>query len=362
MHKAEYFFILALIVSSVYWIVLYIRLIIYKEPSSYGEKSNNSIILAVKNEASNLQKFLPKLAQQIGLQEMVVVNDFSEDSTEDVLDHLKATIPTLNAIKASKNQPGKKLALSEAILASNHENLLLTDGDCFPTSDEWLLHMLDKLGPKSNVVLGYGPMVKTKGFINLFSRFETVTTAIQYFSFALFKIPYMGVGRNLAFTKSLFQKVNGYKSHEHIPSGDDDLLIQEAKNHTTINVCLHPKSFVYSYSEKKFKRYLSQKKRHMTSASQYSFTHQVLLSIHPFFHLFGFALGLYLIFNGSWSIVLYTYLARWILLMIFGFKAFKKLDGADLILYLPFIDLLLIPYYIYFSFAAFKPQERVSWN
>ena len=37
----------------------------------------------------------------------------------------------------------------------------------------------------------------------------------------------MGVGRNLAYKKSLFFKNKGFASHINITSGDDDLFIQE---------------------------------------------------------------------------------------------------------------------------------------
>jgi hypothetical protein len=35
-------------------------------------------------------------------------------------------------------------------------------------------------------------------------RFETVLTAVQYFSWAKSGLPYMGVGRNLAYKEEFF--------------------------------------------------------------------------------------------------------------------------------------------------------------
>jgi hypothetical protein len=66
--------------------------------------------------------------------------------------------------------------------------------------------------------------------LNRFIRFETVYSAVQYLSFALNGSPYMGVGRNLIYHKSLFAEANGFKSHEKIASGDDDLFINQVAN------------------------------------------------------------------------------------------------------------------------------------
>ncbi|HBK82800.1 MAG TPA: glycosyl transferase family 2, partial [Flavobacterium sp.] len=62
-------------------------------------------------------------------------------------------------------------------------------------------------------------------FLNKIIRFETVLTAIQYFSWAKVGKPYMGVGRNLAYKKSVFFDNRGFMNHMKIKSGDDDLFI-----------------------------------------------------------------------------------------------------------------------------------------
>ncbi|MBK9742055.1 MAG: hypothetical protein IPO94_03465 [Saprospiraceae bacterium] len=69
---------------------------------------------------------------------------------------------------------------------------------------------------------------------------------MQYFTYAKSGLPYMGVGRNLLYKKSLFLAVNGFSSHQHLPSGDDDLLISDAANGSNTAVCLDDRTFVFS--------------------------------------------------------------------------------------------------------------------
>ena len=88
------------------------------------------------------------------------------------------------------------------------------------------------------IILGYGAYEKHKGLLNKLVRFDTFQVAMQYFSFALIGKTYMGVGRNLAYKKSLFFDNKGFANHLHIPSGDDDLFINEvaSPNNTAVSI------------------------------------------------------------------------------------------------------------------------------
>ena len=77
----------------------------------------------------------------------------------------------------------------------------------------------------SEVILGFGGYKKEQGLLNKIIRYDTFNVAQQYLSFSLRNHTYMGVGRNLAYKKSLFFDNKGFASHIHIPSGDDDLFI-----------------------------------------------------------------------------------------------------------------------------------------
>jgi len=361
LYLAQILFILAVFVSSIYWIVLYGRIHFSKEVVRYGEKRNKSIVIAGKDEYVNIQQNLPFLADLQDITEIIFVNDHSSDDSNVVLKQLAAKNQMIKIIIPSKNIPGKKLGLTEGIEHSNTNIIVLTDADCKPADPKWAQIMGSYLDDDHRLVLGYGPLKKTTGWVNAFSRFETIITAIQYFGFALLKIPYMGVGRNMAFRKDLFKDVNGYNDHMHIPSGDDDLLVQQAAKNTNIRISLDRDSFVYSDSKATWNEYTAQKKRHMAVSTSYSLMHQVLLSIHPFLHILSFMLGVFLLFNGCFTLVLSVMVIRWIVLMITGYSSFKRLDGKDLFLFIPIFDIMLIPYYLYFAGAAFNPKNA-KWS
>src|SRR5690242_2944117 len=98
---------------------------------------------------------------------------------------------------------GKKFPLSMGIKSARYEIVLLTDADCVPASEFWMQKMQDGYYDNKQIVLGYGAFHKKPGMLNKLIRFETFHSALQYLSFALAGLPYMGVGRNLSYKKEL---------------------------------------------------------------------------------------------------------------------------------------------------------------
>src|SRR6185436_3860360 len=155
------------------------------------------------------------------------------------------------------------------IREAKHEILLLTDADCVPASEFWIQHMQDAYDENIDVVLGYGAYHKTKDFLNKLIRFETFHTALQYLSYALAGMPYMGVGRNLSYKKSLFFRHKGFSSINHIPSGDDDLFINKAATKKNTAVIIDPEAITRSIPKRTSKAWKKQKARHYTTAKFY---------------------------------------------------------------------------------------------
>jgi len=233
-----------------------------------------SVVISARNEAENLEKFLPEILEQDYPEfQVVVVNDCSQDDSSLVLARLKNKHPHLyyTNIEADKKfYHGKKMPLSLGIKAAKYEHLVLTDADCRPASDQWLKKMTAPFSSqKTELVLGVGNYQKRKGFNNLWIRYETFTIAIQYLGFALTGRPFMGTGRNLAYTKSLFNKTKGFRSHIYLPSGDDDLFIREAANKTNTAVCINPRAHTESVPPENFRKWMNQKQRHLTTSIRY---------------------------------------------------------------------------------------------
>lgn len=242
-----------------------------------------SVIICARNAAHQLKENLPKiLAQQYPDFEVVLVNDASNDTTAELLLTLAREFPRLKVVTVShkeKTSLGKKNALSKGIAAAKFEHLLLTDADCEPSSAFWLEKMAGQFSGQLALVLGVSPYRKRRGLLNAMVRYETGVTAIQYLSYALWDFPYMGVGRNMAYTKALFALSGGLSAHADLPSGDDDLLVQKAEKYATTTICLDKDALTFSDTPENWSAWWRQKTRHYSTGVRYKFFHRFFLGM-----------------------------------------------------------------------------------
>lgn len=269
--------ILYLILST--WVIIKTKKVI-ENPN----KEAVSIVIAAKNELNNLKKHLPLLLEQnYPLYEIIIVSDNSTDGSNIFLENYSLSCPKLKIIKVTENTDtynSKKFALKTGIEAAKYPLILLTDADCFPASKNWVSEMSSYLSPDKDIVLGTSPFIyKKNSFLNDYQQFENITTAISYLFFALIKLPYMGVGRNVLYRKSTFLNEHGFKGIEKINGGDDDLFLQKIMTSKNTAVSLSKHSLVYTYPKASGKKYIQQKSRHYSVGSLYKAKPLIALSL-----------------------------------------------------------------------------------
>jgi glycosyltransferase involved in cell wall biosynthesis len=276
-------FSVAFLIQLAYYLLVYLKLPLYKPAKISPSDTGISVIICAKNEEKNLENFLPLILEQDHPNfEVVVVNDSSVDHTEELLIRLSARYKQLRytSIPASdKHVRGKKLALTIGLKSARFDRVVLTDADCYPASNQWLNMMASNLSDKKRIVLGYGGYERHRGVLNSLIRYETVFTAIQYFSFAIKGKPYMGVGRNLAYHRSLFFENKGFASHYHILSGDDDLFVNENATGLNTAVELRLEAHTLSVPETTFAGWIKQKKRHISAGSHYRLKSRIRIAV-----------------------------------------------------------------------------------
>ncbi|MFO7671002.1 MAG: glycosyltransferase [Bacteroidales bacterium] len=296
-------FVTTFLVQCYYYLGIYIRLPRFKEGERKRSSKGVSVVVCARNEADNLEKFLPLLLeQQYPKFEVVVVNDCSTDRTEELLSEMKVRYDKLRytSIPLNEFMHGKKLALTIGLKSAKYDYVLLTDADCYPSGKLWLQFMAGKLGGDKDIVLGYGKYAKQKGLLNIIIRYETVFTAIQYFSFTLKGRPYMGVGRNLGYRKDLFFKNRGFSGHYHIPSGDDDLFVNQnaVKENTSIEI--EPESQTISIPKETFTAWIRQKRRHIVAGNYYNKGTRFILGVEILSRLILYTSSITLLTTSSW--------------------------------------------------------------
>jgi cellulose synthase/poly-beta-1,6-N-acetylglucosamine synthase-like glycosyltransferase len=327
-----------------------------------------SVIVCARNEIVNLEQYLPTLLSQDYPEfEVVVVNDRSWDGTEEFLEQFGKKYHDLKIVKILDNDKfiaGKKFAVTMGIKAAKYDWLVFTDADCTPASDRWLMDMQQPADENTEIVLGYSPYIKKRSLLNALIRFETFFTAVNYLSFALKGMPYMGVGRNMAYKKSLFFKHKGFAAHMHIPSGDDDLFVNAHANKYNTEIRLHRDSHVWSVPNKTWGGYLRQKKRHFGAGKFYKSKHKFILSLQIVFQFLFYAFfAACMFFSREAQYVALGILGLSIIIRCFIYpKLLKRLNYSDLRWWFPILDILLFLFLTLNGFLALFGKKKVNWK
>ena len=362
-----YSFCVVIAIQLFYYLYYFLRLVIYQAPvKQQSQEYPVSVIICARDEAQNLVDNLPGVLfqQYRTTHEVIVVNDNSEDETKYVLEEFKKTFKDLVIIPLTQEAimiPGKKFPLSIGIKSTRHEVLLLTDADCVPASEFWMQKMQEGYSNGIEIVLGYGAYKKKKGLLNKLIRFETFQTALQYFSFALAGHPYMGVGRNLSYKRSLFLNNKGFSSINHIPGGDDDLFIHKVANKHNTAIILDKDAHTLSEPKTAWGDWFRQKSRHYTTAKHYQPKYKFLLALYA---LSSFLVYPTLILSAiffNWWITLIIYVARLGFVAYVWNKTMKKMNEEDLFPLFLLLDAWMFLYYIIFSPALMKRPAK-KWK
>lgn len=215
---------------------------------------------------------------------------------------------------------------------------------------------------KTEILLGYSPYFKKRGLLNALIRFETFFTAVNYLSFAITGTPYMGVGRNMAYKKSLFFKNKGFAAHMHIPSGDDDLFVNANATKYNTAIQINKETQVWSEPKTGFFAYLRQKKRHFGAGKLYKPKHKFILSLQIAIQFIFYALIITLLFLPN---VMYIALGTFVFsITVRSFiypKLLKRLNYGELRWWFPILDVILFVFLVFNAFLSIF-VKKVQWK
>ena len=360
-----------------YYLFVFSRLSGHRQTSTVipGEASPGiTVLVCAWNELENLQELLPLLdAQEYPEFEVIVLDDRSQDGTEDFLKKNTSQWPHVRSVRIDAEYPHitpKKYALTVGMKHARYPVALMTDADCRPVSNNWIASMAGQLGEDKEIVLGFSPYYHEAGLLNWFIRCETFYTAVQYLSLALSRRPYMGVGRNLMYRTGLFFQHKGFYQHKHVVGGDDDLFMNQAATATNTAINLDPDSFTYSFPKTSWESWLTQKKRHLSVGKHYRRANRIRLGLLSASHVGVWGVGLVTLVWGlfqqnmlSLQILGGAFALRWVVQAVVLQSVNKRLDQT--LSWLSFIpmDFAFFIYYIGMSgMVLSRRRKKVSWR
>lgn len=324
-----------------------------------------SVVICFKDLPKGFESNLRSvLSQDYPDFEVILVDDCSASSSLTKLQSwlTRQNNTAIRVIRTSRDIPGKKQAQQDGVRAAKNEFILFTDMDCRAAGQGWIQYMVSRMNEKNaDVVLGYGPMEKKRGFVAWFAGFETVLTALQYIGFHLAGETYMGVGRNWLVKKSVYQHYVPTARGQHLASGDDDLFLQAMIGSVHVTACLHPESFMYSDPKTRVSDFLRQKTRHVSSSVYYPFRISAKLFIFAASVSAYYISALVFLFSGfiPAALIILITMTKWLFQTICHARALRLLEGNRYIMVYPLAELVLAFYYAVLPvYVLLKPGKK----
>jgi glycosyltransferase involved in cell wall biosynthesis len=365
-------FVLALVIQlCIHWI-RFSRLAFYKrKPKAKPDEALEpvSVVVCARDAYEQLTVLIPALLNQDYPNfEVVVVNDCSDDETEEYLKDLERSEPRIKPVQLRQHLNffnGKKFPLSMGIKSASNDLIVLTDPDCRPTTNQWLRSVVNCYEPNTEVVIGYSRHRNTGGLLNLLIRFDALQNALLYLSSALAGKPYMGVGKNLSYRQRLFFRNKGFISHYTLAAGDDDIFISQVANKKNTKVHIDAENTIACASPTSVGVWARERQRRYSTAGMYKRSARTLMTLHYWSQFLFYAAFIALFFMQpafSLSIdlpyaayyfptLIVLFLLRYITQLIVYNGASRRLGERGLLPGLILLD---------FVFALFTPILRIT--
>jgi cellulose synthase/poly-beta-1,6-N-acetylglucosamine synthase-like glycosyltransferase len=214
-------------VLTIRWLIYGFSKINHFEYIGLAPKTSFSIIVPFRNEAENLPVLLEsfsKLNYPTDLFEVILVDDASDLRLQ--ISDFRFRILLIDNIRLS-NSP-KKDAITTAMQIVKTNWVITTDADCLVPKN-WLL-TLDNYIQLHHVSMIAGAVTYNcqNFFLHHFQQLDLASLQGATIGSFGIKKGFMCNGANFAYTKSFFQKLNGFEGNNTIASGDDVFLLQKA--------------------------------------------------------------------------------------------------------------------------------------
>jgi cellulose synthase/poly-beta-1,6-N-acetylglucosamine synthase-like glycosyltransferase len=250
-----------------------------------------SVLVPARNEAVNIARCIESLAQQSYPRhryEVIVIDDDSTDGTGDIVRALNfpglavRCLPLADIPGKGGGRAYKKRAIETGIAAATGELIVTTDADCLFHHD-WLITLAafyEEKGAKfiaAPVRMGVpthpdrSSVLPDPGMLTIFQTLDFITLQGITGASVYKRFHSMCNGANLAYQKSAFVEVGGFRGIDAIPSGDDLLLMHKIyiRYPDQVFFLKSPAAIVSTQPETTLPRFIHQRVRWASKADRY---------------------------------------------------------------------------------------------
>ena len=234
-----------------------------------------SVVVAARNEEKNIGHLFKMFQEQTyppQLFEVIIVDDFSTDKTQDIiLDFLSDRYHVIRPGTEAANS-SKKKALEAGVQRAKGDLIVITDADCIPKK-HWL-QSVASFHQKTGAVFIAAPvrLKSSNSFLGIFQSLDFITLQGITAASVTANVHSMCNGANLAYEKKGFYEVNGFEGIDEIASGDDMLLMDKFQKLYPDRILFlkSPEVIVETQPAASLKDFMNQRIRWASKADKYT--------------------------------------------------------------------------------------------
>lgn len=343
-----------------------------KQPEKSSIYNNISVIIAARNEEDNIASLMESLVNQNYPEdkyEIITISDSSTDRTDYILKEYSKKYKNIHYFRIEqedKNLIGKKNALTKGIENSKGDILLFTDADCLPGKN-WIKSINQKFNEDFDAVVGYSPLISDKKR-SLWKELISTLRKLERLSIFTISAGTIGwnwgvtaTGRNFAYKRKVFDKLNGFSGTGHIPSGDDDLFLQKISKSKLykISFAIGRDSFVPSIDRKNAKEQYNQEIRRASKWRFYPTTIKLFSALIFLFYLLLFVAFIFATFSIiTWEKFLFIFIVKILIDFFIVFRGAILFKEKRLLLIFPLAEVFYIPYFLIFGLLGIMTKYK----
>ena len=330
-----------------------------------------SILVPARDEQDQIIQCLQSLWEQDypkELYKVYVIDDHSMDKTAGMVEDFIKDKPNFSLLRHQKDPVRttfKKQALKFALQKVNSDVVMTIDADSV-ASTSWIKKMVNQYDNDTGLVAGLVTFQPDQER-GLFHKIQTLEFAGIVFC-GVGAIghdnPLICNGSNLSYRLQAFKDAGGYQGNEYLPSGDDDLLLQNFHNKTSwkIKYSLDPDTINYTIPVDSLSEFLNQRARWASKSLHYpkKWLFLVMFAIYVYYVFIIFFIPLVIMGLFPWQVYLIGLLLKMIPEALIISRGLKILGRRQLRRYFLFAQGFQIVYVLIVGFMGFF--NRFSWK
>lgn len=276
------------------FIGIFIHLGLSKKYNRISHKPKVTVLVAARNEETNLPDCLKSLGRQDYPQELlqiIAINDRSTDATREIILQHTDQIPILQLVEISEDLndlKGKMNALAQGMNHAEGEIVLITDADC-RVPQNWVSEMVSYFAEE----IGLVGSLTTVSASNATSKFFDHIQKLDWFFLQAIasgttgiNLPVSVLGNNFGFRKSIYDMIGGFASIGFSLT-EDMALLRAILNKTTYKIAypLEKKSMIQTLPLNNYLEFYRQRKRWLSGGLKAPLWGWILISSSFIAHL-----------------------------------------------------------------------------